>query len=32
MNQHPHTDPRTAVLPADPLAVMAASLEPKRAV
>ena len=35
MDQHPHTDPRTAsgsVPPADPLAVMAASLEPKRAV
>lgn len=35
MNQHPHTDPRTAsgsVPPADPLTVMAASLEPKRAV
>ena len=35
MTQHPHTDPRTAsgsVPPADPLAVMAASLEPKRAV
>lgn len=35
MNQHPHTDPRTAsgsAPPADPLTVMAASLEPKRAV